>query len=105
MPMDISTLKSKKIVDLLQIAKDYELSGVNDLRKQELIFKILEAQTKKDGLTFSQGVLEVLSAGVGAARVARSGAGHQRRARGAEGGDGSGDGRCSVAALSRARDA
>jgi transcription termination factor Rho len=65
MPMDISTLKSKKIVDLLQIAKDYELSGVNDLRKQELIFKILEAQTKKDGLTFSQGVLEVLSDGYG----------------------------------------
>lgn len=70
MPMDISTLKSKKIVDLLQIAKDYELSGVNDLRKQELIFKILEAQTKKDGLTFSQGVLEVLSDGYGFLRSA-----------------------------------
>ncbi|MCB9209734.1 MAG: transcription termination factor Rho [Ignavibacteriales bacterium] len=63
--MDISTLKSKKIVDLLQIAKEYDLAGVNDLRKQELIFKILEAQTKKDGLTFSQGVLEVLSDGYG----------------------------------------
>jgi transcription termination factor Rho len=65
MPMDISTLKSKKIVDLLQIAKEYKLTGVNDLRKQELIFQILEAQTKKDGLTFSQGVLEVLSDGYG----------------------------------------
>lgn len=65
MPMDISTLKSKKIVDLLQIAKEYSLTGVNDLRKQELIFKILEAQTKKDGLTFSQGVLEVLADGYG----------------------------------------
>ncbi|MFZ1292416.1 MAG: transcription termination factor Rho [Melioribacteraceae bacterium] len=63
--MDISTLKSKKIVDLLQIAKEYNLAGVNDLRKQELIFKILEAQTKKDGLTFSQGVLEVLADGYG----------------------------------------
>lgn len=63
--MDISTLKSKKIVDLLQIAKEYKLTGVNDLRKQELIFQILEAQTKKDGLTFSQGVLEVLSDGYG----------------------------------------
>ncbi|MBK8946768.1 MAG: transcription termination factor Rho [Ignavibacteriae bacterium] len=63
--MDISTLKSKKIVDLLQIAKEYSLTGVNDLRKQELIFKILEAQTKKDGLTFSQGVLEVLADGYG----------------------------------------
>lgn len=63
--MDISTLKSKKIVDLLQIAKEYDLPGVNDLRKQDLIFKILEAQTKKDGLTFSKGVLEVLSDGYG----------------------------------------
>ncbi len=68
--MDISTLKSKKIVDLLQIAKEYNLTGVNDLRKQELIFKILEAQTKKDGLTFSQGVLEVLSDGYGFLRSA-----------------------------------
>jgi len=70
MPMDISTLKSKKIVDLLQIAKEYKLSGVNDLRKQELIYQILEAQTKKDGLTFSQGVLEVLSDGYGFLRSA-----------------------------------
>ena len=68
--MDISTLKSKKIVDLLQIAKEYKLTGVNDLRKQELIFQILEAQTKKDGLTFSQGVLEVLSDGYGFLRSA-----------------------------------
>ncbi len=68
--MDISTLKSKKIVDLLQIAKEYKLTGVNDLRKQELIYKILEAQTQKDGLTFSQGVLEVLSDGYGFLRSA-----------------------------------
>ena len=70
MPMDISTLKSKKIVDLLKIAKEYNLTGVNDLRKQELIFQILEAQTKKDGLTFSKGVLEVLSDGYGFLRSA-----------------------------------
>lgn len=68
--MDISTLKSKKIVDLLKIAKEYNLTGVNDLRKQELIFQILEAQTKKDGLTFSKGVLEVLSDGYGFLRSA-----------------------------------
>lgn len=70
MPMDISTLKSKKIVDLLQIAKKYNLTGLNDLRKQDLIYKILEAQTQKDGLTFSQGVLEVLSDGYGFLRSA-----------------------------------
>lgn len=63
--MDISELKSKKIVELNQIAKDLGIIGYADLRKQELIFKILEAQTAKDGLTFSKGVLEVLPDGFG----------------------------------------
>jgi transcription termination factor Rho len=65
MPMDISDLKSKKIVELNTIAKDLNINGYSDLRKQELIFKILEAQTAKDGLTFSKGVLEVLPDGYG----------------------------------------
>jgi len=65
MPMDISALQSKKIIDLHQIAKEYAISGYSDLRKQDLIFKILEAQTEKDGLTFSKGVLEVLQDGYG----------------------------------------
>jgi len=47
------------------IAKDLNISDYSDLRKQELIFKILEAQTAKDGLTFSKGVLEVLPDGYG----------------------------------------
>ncbi len=63
--MDISELKSKKIVELNAIAKDLGISGYSDLRKQELIFKILEAQTSKDGLSFSRGVLEVLPDGYG----------------------------------------
>ncbi len=70
MPMDISELKSKKIVDLYKIAKDFNISGYSDLRKQDLIFKILEAQTQKDGLTFSKGVLEVLQDGYGFLRSA-----------------------------------
>ena len=65
MPMDISELKSKKIVELNDIAKELGVQGYSDLRKQELIFKILEAQTGKDGLTFSKGVLEVLPDGYG----------------------------------------
>lgn len=65
MSLDISTLQSKKIIDLHQIAKEYKISGYSDLRKQDLIFKILEAQTEKDGLTFSKGVLEVLQDGYG----------------------------------------
>ena len=70
MPMDISELKSKKIVELNAIAKELDMSGYSDLRKQELIFKILEAQTAKDGLTFSRGVLEVLPDGYGFLRSA-----------------------------------
>ena len=65
MPMDITELKSKKIAELNQIAKDMNIVGYSDLRKQELIFKILEAQTEKDGLGFSKGVLEVLPDGYG----------------------------------------
>ena len=65
MTMDISALKSKKIVELNELAKDLKIDGFNDLRKQDLIFKILEAQTEKDGLTFSKGVLEVLPDGYG----------------------------------------
>lgn len=70
MPMDISELKSKKIVELNTIAKELNIAGYSDLRKQELIFKILEAQTAKDGLTFSKGVLEVLPDGYGFLRSA-----------------------------------
>lgn len=70
MPMDISELKSKKIVELNSIAKELNITGYSDLRKQELIFKILEAQTAKDGLTFSKGVLEVLPDGYGFLRSA-----------------------------------
>ena len=65
MPMDIAELKSKKISELTQIAKELNITGYTDLRKQEMIFKILEAQTEKDGLTFSKGVLETLPDGYG----------------------------------------
>jgi transcription termination factor Rho len=65
MPMDIAELKSKKISELTRIAKELNITGYTDLRKQDLIFKILEAQTEKDGLTFSKGVLEVLPDGYG----------------------------------------
>ncbi|HUL44705.1 MAG TPA: transcription termination factor Rho [Bacteroidota bacterium] len=63
--MDITELKSKKISELTKIAKELNISGYTDLRKQDMIFKILEAQTEKDGLTFSKGVLEVLPDGYG----------------------------------------
>ncbi|HEY9188520.1 MAG TPA: transcription termination factor Rho [Bacteroidota bacterium] len=68
--MDIAELQSKKIAELHEIAKSLNLTGYSDLRKQELIFKILEGQTAADGLRFSKGVLEVLSDGYGFLRSA-----------------------------------
>lgn len=63
--MDITELKSKKIVELNKIAIELEIENYSDLRKQELIFKILEKQAEKEGLQFSSGVLEVLPDGYG----------------------------------------
>ncbi len=63
--MNISELKKLKINDLISIAQDLNVPGYSGLRKQELIFKILEAQTEKDGNEFSQGVLDILSDGYG----------------------------------------
>ena len=70
MPMDIAELKSKKIAELTRIAKDLNIASYTDLRKQDLIFKILEAQTEQDGLNFSRGVLETLPDGYGFLRSA-----------------------------------
>ena len=70
MTMDIAELKSKRIAELSEIAKELNIAGSGDLKKQELIFKILEAQTQKDGMTFSKGVLEVLPDGYGFLRAA-----------------------------------
>jgi len=63
--MDIAELRSKKIAELHEIARSLSLTGYSDLRKQELIFKILEGQTAADGLRFSKGILEVLPDGYG----------------------------------------
>jgi transcription termination factor Rho len=68
--MDIVEMKTKTISDLHKVAKDLEIQGLSGLRKQELIFKILEAQTEKNGLIFSQGVLEILDDGYGFLRSA-----------------------------------
>lgn len=70
MPMDIAELKSKKIAELTKIAKDMNIPAFSDFRKQDLIFKILEAQTEQDGLSFSKGVLETLPDGYGFLRSA-----------------------------------
>jgi transcription termination factor Rho len=63
--LDIIELKSKTIAELLEIAEKLDIPGVSGLRKQELIFKVLEANTEKDGLIFAEGVLEILDEGYG----------------------------------------
>jgi transcription termination factor Rho len=67
--MDISELKDMSISKLTQIAKELDIPGATGMRKQEIIFKILQAQTEKSGLIFSEGVLETLPDGFGFLRA------------------------------------
>jgi len=67
--LDIAKLKEMSITTLVQVAKDLAVAGASTLRKQELIFKILQAQTEKSGLIFSEGVLECLPDGFGFLRA------------------------------------
>ncbi len=67
--MDLAELKELNIAKLTQVAKQLNVPGATGLRKQELIFKILQAQTEKDGLIFSEGVLETLPDGFGFLRA------------------------------------
>jgi transcription termination factor Rho len=63
--MDVTALSKRTIAELTQIAKDLKLETVAGLRKQELIAKILEAQTKENNLVYDEGVLEILPDGFG----------------------------------------
>ncbi|CAM2008752.1 transcription termination factor Rho [Acanthopleuribacter pedis] len=67
--MNISDLKEMSIEQLVGQAKKLKLQGIAGLRKQELIFKLLQAQTEKSGLMFSEGVLEILPEGYGFLRA------------------------------------
>ncbi|MGH9574259.1 MAG: transcription termination factor Rho [Candidatus Acidiferrales bacterium] len=67
--MSLAELKDKNITDLAKIAKELNIPGSSGMRKQELIFQILRAQTEKNGLIFSEGVLECLPDGFGFLRA------------------------------------
>ena len=67
--MDIAQLQEMNIASLTQVAKDLNIQGASGMRKQELIFKILQAQTEKSGFIFSEGVLETLPDGFGFLRA------------------------------------
>jgi transcription termination factor Rho len=67
--LNLAGLKDMSISELTHIAKEMGIEGASGLRKQELIFKVLAAQTEKSGLIFSEGVLETLPDGFGFLRA------------------------------------
>jgi len=68
--MDIADLKKKSITELAQMAQDLNLENAASLKKQDLIFKLLEAQTQRNGFINAEGVLEILPDGFGFLRSA-----------------------------------
>ncbi|MCM8805006.1 MAG: transcription termination factor Rho [Candidatus Omnitrophica bacterium] len=67
--MNVSNLRKLSVTKLQKIAKEMDVNGVSGLRKEDLIYKIMEAQARKNGLLFGEGVLEVLPDGFGFLRV------------------------------------
>jgi transcription termination factor Rho len=67
--MNLQELKGKKINELNTIARDLNIEGASSLRKQDLIFAILNAQTEQNGMIFGEGVLETLQDGFGFLRA------------------------------------
>ena len=63
--MNLQELKRKKIGELADMAKDFNIEGARGMRKQELIFALLQAQAEKNGSIFGEGVLQVLPDGFG----------------------------------------
>ena len=63
--MNIIELKEKKISELNKLARQLNVEGSSGMRKQDLIFAILQAQTEKNGLIYGEGVLETLPDGFG----------------------------------------
>ena len=67
--VDLAALKEMNITQLNQLAKELGVEGTAGLRKQELIFKVLQGKAEKSGLIFSEGVLETLPEGFGFLRA------------------------------------
>jgi transcription termination factor Rho len=63
--MNLQDLKELSIGRLAEIAKQYSIDNPLSMRKQELVFHLLEAQASKEGLFFAEGLLEVLTEGFG----------------------------------------
>ena len=68
--LDLEQLKKMKMKELGDVAKKYNLNGISGMKKQDLIFKVLQAQSEKEGNMYGEGVLEVLEDGFGFLRSA-----------------------------------
>jgi transcription termination factor Rho len=69
--VNVAELESKTLTDLREMARKLDISGYSGLKKQDLIFKLLQAQTEEAGNTFSDGILDVVSDGFGFLRGER----------------------------------
>jgi transcription termination factor Rho len=67
----IEGLKDMKMAELTKLARDMDIQGASALKKQDLMFKILQAQAEREGLMFGEGTLEILSEGFGFLRSAK----------------------------------
>src|SRR5579875_4011644 len=67
--LNLKALKGAKITELAQVARDYNIDGATNMRKQEMIFAILQAQAAKNGSILGEGVLEILPDGFGFLRA------------------------------------
>jgi transcription termination factor Rho len=67
--INIKTLKKRKINDLLKLAKDLDVEGATGMRKQDLIFALLQAHTERNGMIYGEGTLEILPDGFGFLRA------------------------------------
>ncbi len=67
--MNIVELKDMKIKELTQMAKEFKIEGAAGMRKQELIFSLLQAQIEQNGLIYGEGTLEILPDGFGFLRA------------------------------------
>ena len=67
--LNLIELKKKDINSLIKIAREYDIENANSMRGQELLFALLQAQTKRKGIIYGAGVLEALPDGFGFLRA------------------------------------
>ncbi len=69
--MNLAELETRTLEELKEIARELDMAGISGLKKQDLIFKLLQAQTEQQGNIFSAGILEIMEDGFGFLRQER----------------------------------